>query len=89
MQPDSPYPGITQTVQQRMAQIDQERQDFRQLNESVKDLLPRMSEQDLIGYIDHRLLFGEPAALKWVLSKLRPPVVLPLGSGGRRRGKIA
>jgi hypothetical protein len=72
MEPAAPYGGGSETVQNRMSQIEQERQDFKNLNENAKELLPQMSDQDVISYIDHRLLFGEPAALKWVLAKYGP-----------------
>jgi hypothetical protein len=72
MDPSSSYGGGSGTVQNRMSQIDGERQDFKNLNDNAREFLPQMSDQDLISYIDHRLLFGEPAALKWVLAKYGP-----------------
>ncbi len=72
MEPAGPYGGGSVTVQSRMSQIGQERQDFKNLNNNARELLPQMSDQELISYIDHRLLFGEPAALRWVLAKYGP-----------------
>jgi len=72
MDPASPYGGGSETVQNRMTQIQHEREDFKNLNDNAREFLPQMSDQDLISYIDHRLLFGEPAALKWVLAKYAP-----------------
>ena len=72
MEPASPYGGGPETVQARMTQIDNEREDFKSLNNNAREFLPQMSDQDLISYIDHRVLFGEPAALKWVLAKYGP-----------------
>jgi len=72
MEPASSYGGGSETVQNRMSQIGQERQDFKNLNNNARELLPQMSDQELISYIDHRLLFGEPAALRWVLAKYGP-----------------
>jgi len=72
LDPASPYGGGPETVQARLAQIDNEREDFKSLNNNAREFLPQMSDQDLISYIDHRVLFGEPAALKWVLAKYGP-----------------
>jgi hypothetical protein len=72
MDPATPYNGGSDTVQNRMTQLEHERQEFKNLNDSAREFLPQMSDQDLISYIDHRLLFGEPAALKWVLAKYAP-----------------
>lgn len=72
MDPATPYGDGPETVQGRMTQIDNEREDFKSLNNNAREFLPQMSDQDLISYIDHRVLFGEPAALKWVLAKYGP-----------------
>jgi hypothetical protein len=40
--------------------MDQERQDFKNLNDNARELLPQMSDQDLVRYIDHRRSSANP-----------------------------
>ena len=68
MDPTSPYGSNGQTVQDRMNQLSQERDMLNQLNQQAEPLLPTMSDQGWISYKERWKLFGEEAALRWVVS---------------------
>ena len=69
MDPNSPYGGNGQTVQDRINQLAQQNAALNELNRQVEPLLPTMSDQDWISYKDRWRVFGEEAAMRWVLSK--------------------
>jgi hypothetical protein len=68
MDPTSPYGSDGQTVQDRMNQLSQQRDVLNQLNQQAGPLLPTMSGQGWISYKERWKLFGEEAALRWVVS---------------------
>ena len=68
MDPTSPYGSDGQTVQDRMNQLSQQRDVLNQLNQQAEPLLPTMSDQGWISYKERWKLFGEEAALRWVVS---------------------
>jgi len=69
MNPNSPYGGNGQTVQDRYNQIYQNRQAIREVVDQATSLLPTLSDQDILNYENRRRAFGEVAALQWVVSK--------------------
>jgi RNA polymerase sigma factor (sigma-70 family) len=69
MAPDDVYGSNGQTVQDRLNQIAQQRQELNQLNQQLEPLLPQLSDQDWISYKDRWRVFGEKAAVQWVISK--------------------
>jgi cell division protein FtsL len=69
MDPNSPYGGNGQTVQDQLNQIVQQKAAFNELWKQAEPLMPTMSDQDWISYTDRRKIFGEVAALQWVVSK--------------------
>ena len=69
MDPNSPYGGNGQTVQDQLNQIAQQRATYSELVEQIKPLLPMMSDQDGINYINRRRVFGEVATMRWLVSK--------------------
>lgn len=68
MDPTSPYGSDGQTVQDRMNQLSQQKDVLNQLNQQAGPLLPTMSDQGWISYKERWKLFGEEAALRWVVS---------------------
>ncbi len=68
MDPTSPYGSDGQTVQDRMNQLSQQKDVLNQLNQQAEPLLPTMSDQGWISYKERWKLFGEEAALRWVVS---------------------
>jgi tetratricopeptide (TPR) repeat protein len=69
MDPNSPYGGNGRTVQDQLNQIAQQTAAYRELVEQIKPLLPMMSDQDGINYINRRKVFGEVATMRWLVSK--------------------
>jgi hypothetical protein len=69
MDPNSPYGGNGQTVQDQINQIVQQRAAGRELWQQAEPLMQTLSDQDWINYTDRRMLFGEEAALQWVVNK--------------------
>ena len=69
MDPSSPYGNGGQTVQDRLNQIAQQKATISELADQANPLLETMSGRDWISYVDRRLIFGEEAAMRWVVSK--------------------
>ena len=69
MDPNSPYGGNGQTVQDQLNQITQQKAAINELWQQAEPLLPTMSDQDWTNYNNRRMIFGEVAALQWVVSK--------------------
>jgi hypothetical protein len=69
MDPNSPYGGSGQSVQDRLNQIAQQKAALRELGQQADPLMQTMSDQDWITYTDRRMIFGEAAAMQWVVSK--------------------
>jgi len=69
MDPNTPYGGDGQTAKDRIEQIAQYRQTLKELNGQAESLFPTLSEQDWISYKDRWRIFGEEAALRWVVEK--------------------
>jgi RNA polymerase sigma factor (sigma-70 family) len=69
MDPDSAYGTDGETVKERLDQIAQYSDTLRSLNSRAESLFPQLSEQDLISYKDRWRVFGEQAALRWVIQK--------------------
>jgi hypothetical protein len=69
MDPNSPYGDNGQTVQDQLNQIAQQKAAINELWKQAEPLMPTMSDQDILNYENRRMLFGEVAALQWVVSK--------------------
>jgi hypothetical protein len=69
MDPNSAYEGDGQTVQERLNELRQQRAAIRGLYADAAPLLADLSDQDWASYGDRARLFGEPAALQWVVGK--------------------
>ena len=69
MDPNSPYGDNGQTVQDRLNQITQQRAAIHELADQANPLLATLPGQDWISYVDRHLMFGEEAAMRWVVSK--------------------
>ncbi|MGH7952752.1 MAG: RNA polymerase sigma factor [Limisphaerales bacterium] len=69
MNPNSPYGSNGQTVQDQLNQIAQYRTSIRQLAQQAEPLLPTLSDQALLDFDNRRMMFGETAAMQWVVSK--------------------
>jgi RNA polymerase sigma factor (sigma-70 family) len=69
MDPNSPYGGNGQTVQDQLNQIVQQRAIIKELVQQAQPFLPTMSDQDIFNYENRRMLFGELAAFQWLVNK--------------------
>jgi len=73
MNPTSPYGNNGQTVQDQINQIAQQRAAIRQLTQQADALFPTLSDQDWITFDTRVTLFGEVAAMQWVINKYGQP----------------
>jgi len=69
MDPNTPYGSSGQTVEDRLNQLAQQRESLAELNRLLEPLLPNLSDQDWIIYKDRWRVFGEEAAVRWVINK--------------------
>jgi hypothetical protein len=69
MVPNGPYGNSGHTVQDRLDQITGQNTALKELNQQAEPLLSTLSDQDWIIYEDRWMMFGEEAALKWVIAK--------------------
>jgi hypothetical protein len=69
MDPNSPYGGDGQTVQDRLNQLDQQIAAHIELAKQVDPLQQTMSDQDWISYSDRMKAFGEEVAWRWLVNK--------------------
>jgi hypothetical protein len=72
MNPSSPYGDSGQTVRDRLNQIAQEKAALKDLIERADAFRQTMTDQDWIALSDRLKIFGEEAALRWVLTKYGP-----------------
>jgi hypothetical protein len=69
MNPNSPYGDNGQTVQDRINQLTQRIAASYELTKQGDSLWQTMSDQDWISYTDRMRVFGEQAAMRWLISK--------------------
>jgi hypothetical protein len=70
LDPASPYDNAGRTVKDRLDELQQRAAAQKILRTQAPDLLPALSEQDLISFFDRKKIFGETEALQWALNKL-------------------
>jgi len=58
-----------QTVQDRLNQLTQQREAFRALSKQADPFWQSMTDQDWISYNSRSMIFGEEAAMRWMVSK--------------------
>jgi hypothetical protein len=69
MDPNSPYGGAGQTVQDALDQITQKRDDLHAMGQQVEAILPTLSDEDWVNYKDRWMTSGETAAEQWLVGK--------------------
>jgi len=69
MDPNASLPDSNQTVQDRLDQLTQYRNDVKNLRTGYANIQEQMTDQDWISYSERRRLFGEHAAFQWLASK--------------------
>ena len=73
MKPGAPYGESGQTVQDRIDALTAQRTSYKELTSKSDLILRNMSDQDLARYFDRVKLFGDAAAMRWVISKSPTP----------------
>jgi tetratricopeptide (TPR) repeat protein len=61
--------GNGQTVQDELNRIAQTRQTIKDLNNQTQPLMHNLTDQDWVNFTNRRLLFGEAAAMQWVVNR--------------------
>jgi len=69
MDPNAVVGTNGQTVQDELNRIAQTRQTIKDLKNVVEPLMPNVTDQDMVNYANRVALFGETAAMQWVVSK--------------------
>jgi hypothetical protein len=69
MDPNSPYGGPGQTVQDQINQLTDQRAALKELGQQFDTVKQTLSDQDWINYRDREMNFGEVAAMRWVVGK--------------------
>jgi hypothetical protein len=69
MNPNSSYGSNGQTVQDQLNQIAQYTASFSQLWQQAEPLMSSLSDQDMLDFDNRRMMFGELAAVQWVVNK--------------------
>jgi tetratricopeptide (TPR) repeat protein len=69
MDPASPYDNAGHTVKDQLDELARQRDAIRDLNKVTSGFLEKMSDQDLISYLDREKMFGSQNAMQWVLSR--------------------
>ena len=69
MDPNTSYGADDQTVQDRLHELTRERDTIKELSAQADHLFPAMSEQDWISYQNRSTMFGELAALRWIIAR--------------------
>lgn len=72
MNPNAPYGAAGQTVQNQMDALAARRKEDRAMVAQAEPLLNTMSDQDLAHFYDRLKIYGEVAALRWVLTQTPP-----------------
>jgi len=73
MKPDASYGGTGLTVQNQLDALDARRKSYKELTSKSDPILRTMSDQDLARYFDRVKIFGDVAAMRWVISKAPTP----------------
>jgi RNA polymerase sigma factor (sigma-70 family) len=69
MDPNAAIGASGQTAQDELNRIVQTRKMINELNKQSEPLMQNLTDQDWINFTNRRLLFGEVAAMQWVVGK--------------------
>jgi hypothetical protein len=72
MDPNASYGDTGQTVQDQINQLQQQRNNIKNLVNQGAALVPIMSDDDLLNYLQRRQNFGELSAISWAVNKYSP-----------------
>jgi hypothetical protein len=69
MNPNAPYDSTGQTVQEHLDALTARRKTYQELTTQSDPILTSMSDEELANYFDRFRLFGDVAAMRWVINK--------------------
>ena len=69
MNPIDPYGGTGQTVNDRLDALTARRKGYQELTRESSRLLESMSDEDVAHYFDRVRLYGDVAAMRWVMNQ--------------------
>jgi RNA polymerase sigma factor (sigma-70 family) len=69
MDPNSVFGDAGLTVQDQLDQLAQERANLNSLVQQANPLMQSLSDQEMLNFDNRRMMFGEVAAMQWVVSK--------------------
>jgi RNA polymerase sigma factor (sigma-70 family) len=72
MDPNSVYGSDGQTVQQQLSELAQEQAGIKAIVQEATPLMQNLSDQDMLTFENRRMMFGEVAAMQWVVTKYGP-----------------
>jgi hypothetical protein len=70
MNANAPYSGTGQTVNDRLDALTERRKSYRELTRESSRILESMSDEDVAHYFDRVRLYGDVAAMRWVVNQL-------------------
>jgi lipopolysaccharide biosynthesis regulator YciM len=73
MNPNSPYGQSGQTVQDQIDALAARRKAIRTLTSESAPILMSLSDEDTVHYFDRSRMYGEVAALRWVMNQAPQP----------------
>jgi tetratricopeptide (TPR) repeat protein len=73
MNPDAPYGGSGQTVNEQIDALTSRRKAYRELSAQSDRILMSLSDEDVAHYYDRIRLYGDVAAMRWVVNKSSQP----------------
>ena len=71
--PNAPYGGAGQTVNDQLDALAARRKTYRELSAQSDRVLMSMSDEDVAHYYDRIRLYGDVAAMRWVVNKSSQP----------------
>jgi len=71
MDPNAPYGNSGQTVADLINQIQQQREAIKTAASQDESLLPQMSDDDVLNFLQRRQSFGELNAIQWAMNKYK------------------
>jgi hypothetical protein len=66
-----------QTPKQRLDEMKQQRAAIRSMAESVREVMPNLTDAEMLHYLDRSRLYGELEAMKWLLQRKSASTATP------------
>src|SRR5439155_20894311 len=72
MNPNDPYGSTGQTVNDRLDALVARRKSYQEMTRESSRILENMSDEDVAHYFDRVRLYGDVAAMRWVMNQSLP-----------------